>query len=44
VRTIEGMQPNTCAALDHWRKRNWYWTQHIESLAFNDGRINEPEY
>jgi hypothetical protein len=24
VRTIEGMQPNTCAALDHWRKRNWY--------------------
>jgi hypothetical protein len=24
VRTIEGMQPNTCAALNHWRKRNWY--------------------
>ncbi len=24
VRTIEGMQPNTCAALNHWRKKNWY--------------------
>jgi len=24
VRTIEGMQPNTCAALAHWRKKNWY--------------------
>ena len=24
VRTIEGMQPNTCAALHHWRKKNWY--------------------
>ena len=24
VRTIDGMQPNTCAALNHWRKKNWY--------------------
>ena len=24
VRTIEGMQPKTCAALAHWRKKNWY--------------------
>jgi hypothetical protein len=24
VRTIEGMQPNTCAALNHWKKKNWH--------------------
>ena len=24
VRTIEGMQPNTCRALDHWRKHSWH--------------------
>jgi hypothetical protein len=24
VRTIEGMQPNTCKALDHWRKHSWH--------------------
>ena len=24
VRTIEGMQPNTCAALDHWKRKGWH--------------------
>ena len=24
MRTIEGMQPNTCAALAHWTKHNWH--------------------
>jgi len=24
TRTIEGIQPNTCAALNHWKKKNWH--------------------
>jgi hypothetical protein len=24
VRTIEGMQPNTCKALDHWKRKGWH--------------------
>ena len=24
VRTIEGMQPNTCRALSHWKKHGWH--------------------
>jgi hypothetical protein len=24
VSTIEGKQPNTCKALDHWKKKNWH--------------------
>lgn len=24
VRTIEGMQPDTCKALKHWKKYNWH--------------------
>jgi hypothetical protein len=24
VRTIEGMQPDTCAALDHWKRKGWH--------------------
>jgi len=24
VSTIEGVQPNTCKALDHWKKKNWH--------------------
>ena len=24
VRTIEGMQPNTCKALQHWKKHGWH--------------------
>ena len=24
VRTIEGMQPDTCAALNHWKRKSWH--------------------
>ena len=24
VRTIEGMQPDTCKALDHWKRKGWH--------------------
>ena len=24
TKTIEGMQPNTCAALKHWQRRGWH--------------------
>ena len=24
TRTIEGMQPNTCKALDHWKRKGWH--------------------
>ena len=24
TKTIEGMQPNTCKALNHWKKRGWH--------------------
>ena len=24
VRTIEGMQPNTCKALNHWKRKGWH--------------------
>ena len=24
TKTIEGLQPNTCKALDHWRKHSWH--------------------
>ena len=24
TRTIEGIQPNTCAALDHWKRKGWH--------------------
>ena len=25
TKTIEGMQPNTCAALKHWQRKGWHW-------------------
>lgn len=24
TRTIEGLQPNTCAALNHWKRKGWH--------------------
>ena len=24
TRTIEGLQPNTCKALDHWKRKGWH--------------------
>jgi hypothetical protein len=24
TKTSEGMQPNTCKALDHWKRRSWH--------------------